>query len=168
MLILDTAVDESRKEMADRVARFAARLCSRDGKLCFYIVAVSTNLLFWPCFLLFVFFPVLIPVGFSCSCCFVRAAVICSSLARTFCSLFDTLASFVLSHFRIFFIFFFFSNYFLGWRACCALVPGSWYLVCLPCLIHSRLFRFSVSACDHITSIFIYSMKSQDGNWVYC
>ena len=35
-LTLDTAVDESRKKMADRVARSPARLRSRDGKLCYY------------------------------------------------------------------------------------------------------------------------------------
>ena len=35
VLTLDTVVDESRK-MADRVTRSPARLCSRDGKLCYY------------------------------------------------------------------------------------------------------------------------------------
>ena len=30
---LDTAVDETRKMMADSATRFPARLCSRDGKL---------------------------------------------------------------------------------------------------------------------------------------
>ena len=37
VLTLDTAVDEEgRKEMADRAARSPARLCSRDGKLCYH------------------------------------------------------------------------------------------------------------------------------------
>ena len=31
---LDTVADESRKRMADGVARFPSRLCSRDGKTC--------------------------------------------------------------------------------------------------------------------------------------
>ena len=36
VLTLDIAVDESREKMADRVARSPARLCCRDGKLCYY------------------------------------------------------------------------------------------------------------------------------------
>ena len=36
VVTLDTAVDESRKKIADRVARFPTRLCSRDGKLRYY------------------------------------------------------------------------------------------------------------------------------------
>ena len=35
VVTLDTAVDESRK-MVDSVTRFPVRLCSRDGKLCYY------------------------------------------------------------------------------------------------------------------------------------
>ena len=37
VLTLDTtAVDESRKTMADRAARTPVQLCSNDGKLCYY------------------------------------------------------------------------------------------------------------------------------------
>ena len=39
---LDTVADESRKKMADGVTRSPARLCSRDGKICYYIDALST------------------------------------------------------------------------------------------------------------------------------
>jgi len=54
---LDTVADESRKKMADGVARSPSRLCSRDGKICCYGDALSTIFLlaFVPCFLLFVF-----------------------------------------------------------------------------------------------------------------
>ena len=54
---LDTVADESRKKMADGVARSPFRLCSRDGKICCYGDALSTIFLlaFVPCFLLFVF-----------------------------------------------------------------------------------------------------------------
>ena len=55
---LDTVADESRKKMADGVARSPPRLCSRDGKICCYVNALSTIFLltcFVPCFLLFVF-----------------------------------------------------------------------------------------------------------------
>ena len=55
---LDTVADESRKMMADGVARSPSRLCSRDGKICCYGDALSTIyclLAFVPCFLLFVF-----------------------------------------------------------------------------------------------------------------
>ena len=54
---LDTVADESRKKMADGVARSPYRLCSRDGKMCCYGDALSTIFLlaFVPCFLLFVF-----------------------------------------------------------------------------------------------------------------
>ena len=45
VVTLDDAVDESRKKMADSVTRFPARLCSRDGKLCYYMNALSTILL---------------------------------------------------------------------------------------------------------------------------
>ena len=39
---LDTVADESRKKMADGVARSPSRLCSRDGKICCYGDALST------------------------------------------------------------------------------------------------------------------------------
>ena len=56
-MTLDTVADESRKKMADGVARFPSQLCSRDGKICCYGDALSTIFLlaFVPCFLLFVF-----------------------------------------------------------------------------------------------------------------
>ena len=44
VLTLDTDVDESRKKIADRAARSPARLCSRDGKICYYSIdALSTD-----------------------------------------------------------------------------------------------------------------------------
>ena len=55
---LDTVADESRKKMADGVARSPSRHCSRDGKIsCCHGDALSTIflLVFVPCFLLFVF-----------------------------------------------------------------------------------------------------------------
>ena len=42
---LDTVADESRKKMADGVARSPSRLCSRDGKISCYGDALSTILL---------------------------------------------------------------------------------------------------------------------------
>ena len=36
VVTLDTAVDESRKKMADRLTWSPARLCSTDGKVCYY------------------------------------------------------------------------------------------------------------------------------------
>ena len=85
-VILDTVADESRKKMADGVARSPSRLCSRDGKICCYGDALSTIFLlaFVPCFLFFVFlfisflFFSCIPVCLS-SCPFVCAATICYS-----------------------------------------------------------------------------------------
>ena len=44
-LTLDTVADESRKKMADGVARSPSRLCSRDRKICCYGDALSTILL---------------------------------------------------------------------------------------------------------------------------
>ena len=61
----NTAVDESRKKIADRVASFPARLCSRDGKLCYYRHLEYVLLAFFlPCFLL-LFFSVFIRACFS-------------------------------------------------------------------------------------------------------
>ena len=42
---LDTVADESRKKMADGVARSPSWLCSRDGKICCYRDALSTMFL---------------------------------------------------------------------------------------------------------------------------
>ena len=53
VLALDTAVEESRKKMADRVARSPARLCSKDGKLCCCRRLEYDVLAFLPCFLHF-------------------------------------------------------------------------------------------------------------------
>ena len=41
-VILYTVSDESRKKMADDVTRSPSRLCSRDGKICYYGDALST------------------------------------------------------------------------------------------------------------------------------
>ena len=45
-MTLDTVADESRKKMADGVARPPSRLCSRDGNICCYGDALSTIFLF--------------------------------------------------------------------------------------------------------------------------
>ena len=52
---LDTVADESKKKMADGVARSPSWLCSRDGKICCYGNALSTI------FLLACFFCALLP-----------------------------------------------------------------------------------------------------------
>ena len=86
---LDTVADESRKKMADGVARSPSWLCSRDGNICCYGDALSTSLslVFVPCFLLYFFvffssfshfFPC-IPVCLPSSCPFVCAAATCYS-----------------------------------------------------------------------------------------
>ena len=56
-MTLDTVADESRKKIADGVARSPSRRCSRDGKICCCRDALSTifMLAFMSCFLLFVF-----------------------------------------------------------------------------------------------------------------
>ena len=79
VLRLDTALNQSRKNMADSVTtRFPARLRSRDGELRYYGRLEYDFLAFWPRFLLltFLIFSVLIPVCLSPSCSFVCAAVI--------------------------------------------------------------------------------------------
>ena len=68
---LDAAVDKSREKMADRVARSPARLCSRDG---YHRRLEYDFLAFCLGFFFSFFFSVLIPVCFSSSRCFVRAA----------------------------------------------------------------------------------------------
>ena len=88
-MTLDTVADESRKKMADGVARSPSRLCSRDGKICCYGDALSTIFLLASCLasyfsfsvilvFLFLFFSC-IPVCLSSSCPFVCAAAICYS-----------------------------------------------------------------------------------------
>ena len=57
-MTLDAVADESRKKMADVVARSPVWLCSIDGKICYYGDALSTMLrlpALVPCFILFVF-----------------------------------------------------------------------------------------------------------------
>ena len=106
VVTLDTAVDESRKKIADRVARFPTRLCSRDGKLRYYRRLEYDFLAFLPCLLQF-FFSVLIPVCFSSWCRFVRAAVICSSSASSTCSFcFICILPRVRTHFVLFVLYF--------------------------------------------------------------
>ena len=57
VVTLDTAVDESRKSMVDYVTGFPARLCSRNGKLCYYGRLEHDFLAFLPCSLLLLFSP---------------------------------------------------------------------------------------------------------------
>ena len=56
---LDTVADESRKKMADGVTRSPARLCSRDGKICYYRRLEYAFFAFVPCFLLVISYPAL-------------------------------------------------------------------------------------------------------------
>ena len=72
-MTLDTAVDESRKKMADSVTLFNMRR-EAYGRLQYDFLA------FLPCFLLFLF-SLFIPVFFSSSCFFRCPAAICSSPA---------------------------------------------------------------------------------------
>ena len=44
-MALDAVADESRKKIADGVARSPSRICSRDGKICCDRDAMSTNFL---------------------------------------------------------------------------------------------------------------------------
>ena len=93
---LDTAVDESRKNMADRVAMSPAQLVAETGSFVTIDALSAIFLLFCLASLFSYFSP---PVCFSPSCCFVRAAVICSSSASTCSS-----AICILSHLRIPFV----------------------------------------------------------------
>ena len=52
MVTLDTVVDESMKKMTDRMTRSPSRLCSRDGKLCYYGRLEHAFLAFVPCSIL--------------------------------------------------------------------------------------------------------------------
>ena len=83
VLAFGAAVDESRTEIVDRVARSPTRLCSRDVNICYYRRLFT---MFLPLALLPSMFPYFLPLraysGLS-SCWFVRAAVICSCSART-------------------------------------------------------------------------------------
>ena len=45
--LVDTAVDESKRKMEDRVARSRARLCNRDGEICDYRRIGYDFLTFW-------------------------------------------------------------------------------------------------------------------------
>ena len=54
---LDIVVDESRNKMADGVTRSPARLCSRDGKICYYGRLEYDFSAFVPCFPLVLFSP---------------------------------------------------------------------------------------------------------------
>ena len=56
VVTLDTVVDE-RRMMTDNMTRSPARLCSRDGKLCYYGRLEYEFLALLPCFLLFIFSP---------------------------------------------------------------------------------------------------------------
>ena len=84
---LDTVANESRKKMADGVARSPSRLRSRDGQICCYGDALSTTFLrlclaSYFAFFVFrfssLFFPY-IPVCISSSCPFVCSAAFCYS-----------------------------------------------------------------------------------------
>ena len=106
-------------------------------------------------FVIFLFFSALNPVCFSSSFLFVRAADICSPLLQVRV----LLVSFVFfCHLRIPFVLFCFTfrgSCFLGWRVCCALVPGTLAFDLPRTLTNSRLcFVFLyLTVCDHIICI---------------
>ena len=120
---LDTAVDESRKNMADRVAMSPAQLVAETGSFVTIDALSAIFLLFCLASLFSYFSP---PVCFSPSCCFVRAAVICSSSAST-CSCDVCILSHGMVPFVLLFIFRIINKSFcfLGWRVCFSLVPGT-------------------------------------------
>ena len=128
VLALDTAVEESRKKMADRVARSPVRLCSRDGKICYYrrleYDFLFLNLASYFLFLSF-FLSVRVRVCFSSSCYFVRAAVICSTLASTCVLLVICIPPYLIIPFASFVLHFFVFLVILGRRVCCALVSDT-------------------------------------------
>ena len=64
--------------MAGRVARSSARPVAEAVG---FVTIDGWSTIFLPCVLLFFLFSALMPVCFSSTCCFVRAAVICSSSA---------------------------------------------------------------------------------------
>ena len=140
ILTLDTAVDESREKMADRVVRSPARLCSRDGKLC-KLSAPSCFFAFLPSFHLFFLFSSLILVCLSSNCCLVRAA--CHLLL--FGKQRVLLVSFVfcLISGSLFFLFaFIFRGFLLPWLGLFVVLsyPVRWHLICLPWLLVRELF----------------------------
>ena len=122
---LNPVAVESRKKMADGVARSPSRLCSRDGKICCYGYAVSTIFLlaFVPCFLLFIFFFFLffffscIPVCLSSS-----RPFVCAQPSTTLSKyVFHSTCSFCLCHLPYpisdFFCFFLFVKYLFFFRS---------------------------------------------------
>ena len=127
--------------MADDVERSPSRLCSRDGKICFYGDPLSTIFLLlclashFSFFAVFFLFFSCIPVCLSYWCPYVCAAAICySQQVRTSlivrvlsaCSVICTppLLRFFCFFFRL--VYFFRSSYFSGVAFfCCALVPGT-------------------------------------------
>ena len=55
---LDTVADEGKNNLAEGVTRSPARLCSRGGKLCYYVRLEYDFLVFFvPCFSQFIFSP---------------------------------------------------------------------------------------------------------------
>ena len=148
-MTLDTVADESRKKMADGVARSPSRLCSRDGKICCYGDALSTIFLLKICallptflflFFLFLFFPasryvylLRVPSSAQQPSDTLSKYVFYSTCSFCLCHLYPAPSrnSFVFYSF----IFFFRSSYCSGGVfSCCALVPGTLALD-LPTLI---------------------------------
>ena len=156
LLTVDTAVNESRKKVADRVTRSPTRLCSRDGKLCYYRRLEYDFLFFFlallPCFIVFF-------VCFSSSCCFVRAAVISSAstcCSRVICIISDLRIPFV--SFVIYFSWFLFS-----WLACLLCSRTRYVCILFPTLIDE--FALFCLLCPH--NLYLSRMKNQDGHRVH-
>ena len=168
-MALDTVADESRKKMADGVARSPSRLCSRDGNICCYGNAFSTI------FLLACFYLYLASSYFSFFFCFFSSFFLhpgmfiflvslrlCSShmlLSASTYVIVRVLSACVictLPHLGILLFFysssiFFRSSYFSGGVFfSCALVPGTLELD-LPTLILQRLVFLCL--CDQIICI---------------
>ena len=150
--------------MTEGVIRSPARLCSRDGNICFY-GRLEHDFLAFLCFALILSF--LIQVCLSSSCSFVQQSSATLSKYVFYSTYF--LVSFdscLILEFLCFYSFSIFrSSYFSGGVFCCALVPGPGTLALgLPTLILSRLFVFSVSL--YATTKFCISPGRRQ--WGYC
>ena len=140
-VILDTVADESRKKMADGVARSQSRLCSRDGNICCYGDALSTIfLLAWFCGLLptfrFSFLSFLIFFLHPSMFIFFVSLRLCSShllLSASTYFIVRVLSACIictLPHLGILLFFYSFRIFFVGLISrvaffCCVLVPGT-------------------------------------------
>ena len=158
--------------MAERVTTSPVRLCSRDGKICYYWVRRLEHDFLFLC--LASFFPSFSPSLFG----YVSLVRTASSVQQSsaprlqhfrrvylcHCILLYLITIFVLYdlHFFVFLVI-------LGRRVCCAFVPDTlsiWFAY----FGDSPLFCFGVSLFDSLWphKSYLSRMKNQDGHWVYC